>query len=61
MTSVLASKEISSDLFLRGGISHNEDIMHSFQRDLVSKYYTYSNRPDLVAQFAELELVFQKS
>ena len=33
------SKEISSDLccFYGGGISHNEDIMHSFQSLLLSE------------------------
>ncbi len=36
------SKEISSDLccFCGGGVSHNEDIMHSFQKFIVVSFPT---------------------
>ncbi len=36
------SKEISSDLccFYGGGVSHNEDIMHSFQKFIVVSFPT---------------------
>ncbi len=36
------SKEISSDLccFYGGGVSHNEDIMHSFQKFIVVPFPT---------------------